>query len=177
VQRRWLGAVALVVAVLASTLASTAGPAQAQTGYFTNAHVYGASSFLCWDLGSYADGTPLVIAPCHGDATYFSQQWTMVQPGLGDGFYIRSTGSGNKCLDVGSYEKGAIVGLFSCNYNMSYWSQRWTYQLINGRMRFMNWGAGLCMDLGSNAAGTRVGLYECHSETWYTSQQWTYYNT
>ena len=73
----------------------------------------------CLDVkgGGSADGTPIILWPCHGSP---NQQWAVVPPGL-----IR--GIGGKCLDVtgGGSADGTPIILWPCHGTDN---QKWIIQ-------------------------------------------------
>lgn len=113
----------------------------------------------CFDVKSanHANGTPVILWPCHGKA---NQQWNMV-----DGLIV---GLAGKCLDVkgGSSANGTSVILWQCHGKPN---QRWN--LVDGKIVGL---AGKCLDVngGGTANGTSVILWPCHGKA---NQQWQFY--
>ena len=103
----------------------------------------------CLDVtqSNAADGTPIIIWPCHGGK---NQQWK-----LEDGQIV---GLAEKCLDVaqGDTADGAKIILWRCHGGRN---QRWT--IYGGRII----GIGVkCLDVtrGDTTGGTPVILWHCH---------------
>lgn len=113
----------------------------------------------CLDVagGSTADGTPVQLWDCNGQA---AQRWTLRSDGS-----VRALG---KCLDVtsGSTADGAKVQLWSCNGSGA---QQWRYEQGSGDL--VNVPADRCLDASdhSSANGTRAQIWSC---TGAANQKW-----
>ena len=113
----------------------------------------------CLDVAgaNSANGTPIQIADCNGNA---AQAWS--RPGDGT---IRALG---KCLDAAAAgtANGTLVQLYDCNGTGA---QQWA---VSGAQDIVNIPANKCLDvIGANSAsGTRTNLWECSGAA---NQKWT----
>jgi hypothetical protein len=97
-----------------------------------------------------ADGTPVILWPCHGGP---NQKWTLTKGQI--------VGLANKCLDVsgGSTANGARVILWPCHGGAN---QHW--QVRNGEVLGI---VDKCLDVngGNPADGTPIISWSCHGGT------------
>ena len=100
---------------------------------------------------STADGNPVVISSCDGQA---AQDWTAQPDGT-----LRFAG---KCLDIpgSGTASGTSLGLLSCNASAS---QQWRISAASGGAQLQNPASGLCLaDPGDAAAnGTALEMLSC----------------
>jgi len=113
----------------------------------------------CLDVAgaSNANGTPIQVANCNGNA---AQDWT-----IGSDQTIRALG---KCLDVDSAStaNGANIQLYDCNNSNA---QHW---VVTAAGDIVSVNADKCLDIRepSNQDGARLQLWECSGNP---NQKWT----
>jgi O-glycosyl hydrolase len=143
-------ATATTLVLAATAVLSSAAPAQA----ITASPLVNPVSGKCLDVdgGGTADGTPVQIWSCRGNA---NQSWTSTDAGE-----LRATiGGVTKCLDAtgGGTANGTRIVMWSCNGGAN---QQWTLaadETIRGVP------SGKCVDINANgtADGTFVQLWTC----------------
>ncbi|MET8763192.1 RICIN domain-containing protein [Lentzea sp. NPDC004782] len=151
--------IAIAAAIVAMVGLSGTSEAAAAGNYTT----YNVGSVNgCWDLSSYASGTPLTLYRCH----YGRESQKFYDD---NGSRIRSYGA-DQCLDVSSYQPGAVVHLRPCD--STHLSQVWAAGSDGTIMPAM--AVNMCMDLTSYNDGTPITLYPCVNGN--KSQQWRHFN-
>jgi secreted trypsin-like serine protease len=110
----------------------------------------------CADLGSNAQGTPVITTTCVAGS--ISRQWSLT----GDGTLRNFNGL---CVDLRSNAAGTPMIIATCGASLI--SQRWGTTPA-GALRNTN---SLCADIGSNAPGTTMVMVACNAAL--TSQKWT----
>ncbi|MBM7773933.1 hypothetical protein JOD54_004137 [Actinokineospora baliensis] len=146
------------VAAKKAAMAEATRSVSALSSFTATYRSVGSGYVMCLDVGSYATGSPMVIAPCHYRTSQRYFYWDV------DGS-LTATGDYSKCLDVQTYNDGQSVFLHPCHGGAS---QSWSI----GTNRIYNVGSSYskCLDLGSYANGSPVVLYRCYEAN---SQKWS----